>query len=131
MVAFETHQYLKRKRQGKEGFTTLKLDMSKAFDRVEWHLLEAMLRKFGFDDKWISLIMECVSTVDYHISIEGNLIGHIFPNRELRQGDTISPYLFIIIVKGLSVMIKDAETKGLLHGIQVACRAPKSLILCS
>ncbi|XP_031116658.1 uncharacterized protein LOC116020318 [Ipomoea triloba] len=125
MVAFETHQYLKRKRQGRDGFLALKLDMSKAFDRVEWPLLQAMLHKFGFDNKWISLIMKCVSTVDYHIAHDGNLIGPILPTRGLRQGDPISPYLFIIIAEGLSAMIKNAESKGLLHGIQIARGAPK------
>ncbi|XP_031091127.1 uncharacterized protein LOC115996126 [Ipomoea triloba] len=125
MVAFEAHQYLKRKRQGKEGFTALKLDMSKAFDRVEWPFLHAMLNKLSFDARWISLIMECVSTVSYHISHDGSLIGPIIPSRGLRQGDPISPYLFIIIAEGLSAMIKNAENNGLLHGIQVARGAPK------
>ncbi|XP_031096926.1 uncharacterized protein LOC116001177 [Ipomoea triloba] len=69
--------------------------------------------------------MECASTVDYHISHDGSLIGPIVPSRGLRQGDPISPYLFIIIAEGLSAMIKIAEDNGLLHGIQVARGAPK------
>lgn len=69
--------------------------------------------------------MECVTTVVYHISHDGNLIGPIIPSRGLRQGDPISPYLFIIVAEGLSAMIKQAEDKGLLHGIQVARGAPK------
>lgn len=52
MIAFEAHQYLKKKRQGKDGFTTLKLDMSKAFDQVEWPFLHAMLSKLVFDNRW-------------------------------------------------------------------------------
>jgi hypothetical protein len=55
------------KREEDLGYAALKLDMSKAYDRVEWKFLEKMVRRLGFDEKWIRLIMECVSNVTYQI----------------------------------------------------------------
>ena len=52
LVAFETLHHLKNKRKGKTGFMTLKLDMSKAYDRVEWDFLDKLMERLGFDGKW-------------------------------------------------------------------------------
>jgi len=62
---------------GKEGFIALKLDMSKAYDRVEWDFLYAMLIKLGFANHWVNLIMSCVRIVSYYIIINGQAHGHI------------------------------------------------------
>lgn len=74
----------------------IKLDMEKAYDKIEWNFLLAILRKLGFCDKWISLIRNCLSTVSYSIIINGTPEEHIVPSRGLRQDDPLSPYLFII-----------------------------------
>ncbi|XP_031095216.1 uncharacterized protein LOC115999508 [Ipomoea triloba] len=63
MLAYEVHHYLRRKTQGKEGVVALKVDMSKAYDLVEWGFLEAVMVKMGFDSKWIDILMETVRSV--------------------------------------------------------------------
>uniref|UniRef100_A0A803QEK6 Reverse transcriptase domain-containing protein n=1 Tax=Cannabis sativa TaxID=3483 RepID=A0A803QEK6_CANSA len=67
LVSFEIMHYLKRKTKGKHGFMALKLDMSKAYDRLEWGYLRAVLLRMGFDGRWVNLIMQCVSSVSYSI----------------------------------------------------------------
>ena len=69
---------------GKTGFMALKLDMSKAYDRVEWAFLEKNLLKMGFHNSWVSLIMECITTVSYFILVNGEPQGMIVPTRGLR-----------------------------------------------
>jgi len=101
-----------------------KLDMSKAYDRVEWVYLEAMMRKMGFHEKWISLIMMCVSTVSYSVLINVEPKGKIIPSRGLRQGDPISPYLFLLCAEGLSAMLKKEEREGYIKGIAASRGAP-------
>ena len=85
MISFEVMHYLKKKKFGKDGFMALKLDMSKAYDRIEWKFLQDILLKMGFDSWWIHLISQCVSTVDYTI-VHGEFeMGPIKPSRGLRQ----------------------------------------------
>ena len=60
-----------QRKKGREALMAVKLDMSKAYDRVEWVYLEAMMRKMGFNERWISLIMMYVTTVSYSVLING------------------------------------------------------------
>lgn len=78
----------------------LKVDMSKAYDRVEWPFLQEMMSKMRFHPLWINNIMMCISSVSYSIVING-IIGKIFePTRWIRQRDPLSPFLFLICSEG-------------------------------
>ena len=117
----------------------MKLDMSKAYDKVEWACLDKIMEKLGFRPRWRSLMMQCISSVNYAIKINGKPKDHFIPTRGLRQGDPLSPYLFLPCAKGLSALIKKAIVDGSMEGVSV-CRgrpllshrffANDSIILC-
>ena len=124
IVAHELIHFLQRKRRGKKAYAAIKLDMSKAYDRVEWGFLHDMMIKLGFHRIWTELVMKCVTTVKYQIRLNGEVTETIIPERGLRQGDPLSPYLFLICAEVFSSMLLDAERKKKLRGIRVCNKAP-------
>jgi len=106
------------------GYAAIKLDMSKAYDRVEWCFLEKMMQHLGFNEQWISLIMECVTIVKYQVKVNGELTNSFTPERGLRQGDPLSPYLFLLCAEAFSALLKKGEADGLIAGVKVCHGAP-------
>jgi hypothetical protein len=107
-----------------EAFAAVKLDMSKAYDRVEWHFLEAMMLKLGFHRRFVAIVMRCVTTVKYRIKVNGDLTDEIIPSRGLRQGDPLSPYLFLLCAEAFSSLLKKAEEDNLIQGVRICPNAP-------
>lgn len=124
LVAFEVLHYMKRKSNGQDGVVALKLDISKAYDRVSWDYLRFRMEAMGFGKKWIRWVMLCVTYVSYSISFQGSIIGPIKPTRGLRQGDSFSPYLFLLCVEGLSKALKLAASSGSIKGCKICNSAP-------
>lgn len=125
LVAFETLHYMKNHNLGKSGFMALKLDMSKYYDWVEWSFLRDVMIKMGFNDKWVALVMECILSVCYSLLINGELMGNIKPSQGIRQGDPLSPYLFLLCSEGLHRMIKKAAGNGDIQGVSICRNGPK------
>ena len=124
LVAYEIMHYLNKKCKGKESFMVVKLDMSKTFDHVEWRFIKVVMEKLGFHRRWISLIMHCITTVTYSVLINGKAYGYISPTRGLRQGDPLSPYLFILCAEGLSSLITQAAQNRESNGISISRGCP-------
>lgn len=108
-------------------FIAIKTDISKAYDRVEWSFLEKAMEAMGFSEEWRRLIMCCVSSVRYKVMINGSPFGQITPTRGLRQGDPLSPYLFVMCTEVLVQMLKRAEQMKKISGLRVARRAPPGI----
>lgn len=98
----------------------IKLDMTKAYDRVKWAFLEASMRRLGFAENWITLIMTCVTTVSYSILINGHPSSPITPTRGLRQGDPLSPYIFLLCAECLSSLLFSAEQEKFISGVPIS-----------
>ena len=103
----------------------LKLDISKAYDWVEWVFLEKIMLTMGFHRKWVALMMECVQSVSYSVLINGKPKGYFHPSRGLRQGDPISPYLFLLCAEGLHALLTKATVSRQLQGLSISRGGPK------
>jgi hypothetical protein len=102
----------------------VKLDMHKAYDRVEWGFLEKIMLKMGFDQRWVDLILACVKIVKYKVRVNTMETNTVIPTRGLRQGDPLSPYLFLLVAEGLSSLLKGSESRGEIQGVRVCRNAP-------
>jgi hypothetical protein len=111
MVAMETIHHMKCKVRGKMGEVALKIDISKAYDRVDWRYLLNVMKKMGFCERWIKWIQMCLESDEYSVMVNGEKVGPISPGRGLRQGDPLSPYLFILCAEGLTSLIKKYEAR--------------------
>jgi len=118
----------------------IKHDMGKAYDPVEWVFLEFVMGRLGFSNQWITWIMAYVRSVSYSVLVNGCPVGEIIPTRGIRQGDPISPYLFLICAETLSSLLLQAEHNGVIFGVPTSNRGPKlnhlfftddSLIFCN
>ncbi|XP_021771467.1 uncharacterized protein LOC110735585 [Chenopodium quinoa] len=125
LVAFEIFHYMKRRGDGRHGTIALKLDMMKAYDRVEWSFLEKVMQRLGFCEFWVQKLMRCLSCYSFQIKANGEIFGNITPTRGLRQGDPISPYLFLFVADAFSRFLSYSADEGLIHGVKVCHGAPR------
>lgn len=125
LIAHELMHYLQSAKNGSNKGFVAKLDMSKAYDRVEWDFLEKVLLQMGFAGSWVAKIMDCVRTIKYMVKCNSNLSNIIILERGLRQGDSLSTYLFLFCMNALSRMLLNAQNNGLMRGIRVFQNNPR------
>ncbi|KAL5726650.1 hypothetical protein ACHQM5_009673 [Ranunculus cassubicifolius] len=102
----------------------IKLDMAKAYDRVEWDAVMEILKRLGFCDKWLQMIHQCIATFQFSVLINGCPQGCFQASRGIRQGNPLSPYLFIILSEALSRCLIKAENLKLISGLKASKDAP-------
>ena len=117
--------HISKKRKGKCGEMAIKLDMSKVYDRVEWEYLQQIMMKLGFDMKWISTVMRCITSVKYAVRINGQSYALNQPTRGLRQGDPLSPYLFLLCAEGLSALLHQSAQRKTIKGVAASTNGPR------
>ncbi|XP_072074464.1 uncharacterized protein [Arachis hypogaea] len=113
------------KMKGKNSFMAIKIDFEKAYDRLNWCFLEKCCLEYGMSEKTISIIMQCVSSVSFKILWNGEKLDMFKPSRGLRQGDPLSPYLFVIAMDKLSQLIEETVIKGKWIPMKAGQRGPQ------
>ncbi|WMV29386.1 hypothetical protein MTR67_022771, partial [Solanum verrucosum] len=96
-----------------------KLDIEKAFDKLNWAYLFTILRRMGFGNRWTRWIKYSLTTVKYSVLINGGPVGFFSPQKGLRQGDPLSPFLFILAMEGLGKMLQKACQLQWIEGFKV------------
>ncbi|BFG30936.1 hypothetical protein CerSpe_172100 [Prunus speciosa] len=92
--------------------------MNKAYDRIDWDFVKAVLLKMGFARNWVMMVMRCISSVEFAIVVNGKAGDDFKSIGGIRQGDPFSPYLLIISSDVLSSMLNHVVSRGILHGIK-------------
>ncbi|XP_022559081.2 uncharacterized protein LOC111206456 [Brassica napus] len=124
LITHEILHYMQHSSATVRCSMAIKTDMSKAYDRIEWSFLRNVLSRLGFHEKWIMWIMACVTSVSYSYLVNGSAQGRVVPTRGIRQGDPLSPYLFILCTEVLSGLCRKAQLHGDVIGVKVSRNSP-------
>ena len=103
--------YTMNRMKGREGYMAVKVDLEKAYDRLEWSFIHKVLQAFRFPHNIIKLIMSCISTSSLFVLVNGCTLEAFNPLRGIRQGDPLSPYLFIMCMEYLGCLIEEKCSK--------------------
>ena len=97
----------------------IKLDLFKAYDRLNWTYLKKVLESFGFNNRWIEWVFNLISTPNFSILINGTPLTTFNATRGIRQGDPLSPFLFIMVAKGLGRYFKKELQESKIKGLRL------------
>eukprot|EP00253_Pinus_taeda_P019056 PITA_19056 len=98
----------------------MQLDLAKAYDKLNWTYIRRVLIAFGFDHNWVRWVMALVTSSSFSILVDGSPFEIFIPSRGLRQGDPLSPFLFILMMERLGRSIKQAKVEGKIKGLQLS-----------
>ncbi|GKV41862.1 hypothetical protein SLEP1_g49342 [Rubroshorea leprosula] len=116
VIANEVIDEVKRKRKNSFLF---KVDFEKAYDRVSWSFIDYMMMRMGFSEKWRKWIQECLRSSSVSVLINGSPTKEFPVSKGIRQGDPLSPFLFLIVAEGLNGLVSAAVEKNLYKGVMV------------
>lgn len=113
-----------RTRNNSTGYMILKIDLEKAYDRLDWDFIKDTLIDIGMSTDWVRNVMSCVTSSKLKILWNGKQLDQIIPTRGIRQGDAISPYIFVLCMERLSHLIKEEVQRGKWRGIRLSRYSP-------
>lgn len=113
------HEIIHSLKHSKQAGMIFKIDLSKAFDKLSWTYIQKMLTAFGFPPMWVRWILSLISTTLFSILINGIPSQPFSPSRGIRKGDPLSPFLFVLMAKGLGRHIKHALLSQHLKGLSI------------
>ena len=123
VIAQELIHTISRKK-GKVGYMVVKIDLEKAYDRLEWSFIREVLYAANFPPDLIQLIMSCVSSATTSVLFNGGVLDPFLPSRGIRQGDPLSPYLFILCMEVLGRIIEDKCSNKLWCPVKASTSGP-------
>lgn len=119
-----------RRKKGRRGWMLLKLDLEKAYDRIRWDFLEDTLQAAKLPEIWIQWIMQCVINPEMSLLWNGERTEAFMPQRGLRQGDPLSPYLFVLCMERLCHQIELAVAEKEWKPIKLSRGGPSLSHVC-
>lgn len=113
-----------RKHKGKKGLMVLKIDMKKVYDIMEWSFVIRLLKTWGFNESLCGLVRSCMKSVYFSLLLNGYISKTFKLSRGLRQGDLLSPFLFILGSEALTRLFRKEEDSGSFHRIKIHKNSP-------
>eukprot|EP00253_Pinus_taeda_P032555 PITA_32555 len=115
----QDHEVLHSLTSNKKAGMIMQLDLAKAYDKLNWTYIRRVLISFGFDHNWVRWVMALVTSSSFLILVNGSPSETFVPSRGLRKGYLLSPFLFILVIKGLGWSIKHAKEVIKIKGLQL------------
>ena len=113
-----------RRKCGKKGYMAIKVDLEKAYDRISWNYMKKELEELSCPHEMAERIMKCINTTSTSILWHGDKMDPFRPSRGLRQGDPLSPYLFVLGMEKLTHLILDSVRERKWRGLRAGQRGP-------
>ena len=115
----KAHEVVHSLKRNKQASMIIQMDLAKDYDKLSYYYIRAIIKAYGFDENWIRWVMALVTTTSFSILFNGAPSRTFTPYRGLRQGDPLSPFLFVLMMEGLGRVIKMENVEGRIQGIKL------------